>query len=200
MSKFELHPRNFNQATTSSKTMIKPLKLIFVVSTALVFGAIDSTRYFQFNSINCSSSNKTLKMKCLMNKYTPNNSSISFWLDIRRKLYDVVVSIIVYMWKFSPNFNVEIFFYSSQLNFEFSHSATPSKYRSLVNLEKVKICEFFNGTNNNAKMKWILDLVHDYIPAGIIHSCPYYVTKENENLKAFKTSKLFSRAYWTLLI
>lgn len=42
-------------------------------------------------------------------------------------------------------------------------------------MNKIEGCSFLNGTADNVILKWILGLIKDSLPQGLIHPCPYSV-------------------------
>lgn len=66
-----------------------------------------------------------------------------------------------------------------KIDYEFSYSKTGEKFRSLLKLDGLKICEFLNGTENKF-FKDMFKKLGDEM-ANALHPCPYLVSKVIKN-------------------
>lgn len=67
-----------------------------------------------------------------------------------------------------------------KIDYEFGYSKTGEKFRSLLKLDGLKICEFLNGTENKFFKDMFKKLGDEMAKA--LHSCPYVVSKVFKNI------------------
>lgn len=150
--------------------MLNISKVSCLALVLLSVNLISALRIFNFKSVQCSSSNKTLdRLSCVLNRYSKSNSSLSMSMNFTRSSYNLTVRNIELL----KNYYKTVCF--QQMHFEMSYSSPPYPYRSLIKIENAQVCELLNGTRNNPAIKWIFELAKETIPNEDLHSCPYFV-------------------------
>jgi len=110
-----------------------------------------SSKVLKFKSIKCSSSNKTLApdYKCFIKAYSRRNTTINMSGTIMSPIYDAKGHLL--------------------LTYEYMKKGNP---RTMINAT-ADVCSFLNGTKSDVLMKWVIGIIGHYMPAGLVHSCPY---------------------------
>jgi hypothetical protein len=89
-----------------------------------------------------------------------------------------------------------------KLHVESHHGSGLNPYHNIVINSTINICKVLNGTDNNPVAKWLIDMLSDALPVGLLHPCPYFgeFKMENVTLRTTLTALQFLKGTYTTIV
>lgn len=104
--------------------------------------------------VTCSASNITIRpdYKCSAKAFSRTDQKMNVCFNLVKPIYDFYLALDV------------------------SYKTTTNSYRSVIN-STIDLCGYMNGTNSNPLAKYAMDMARNSVPPGLIHPCPYSVSR-----------------------
>lgn len=150
---------------------VKFLLLPMLIISPLLEQLVDSGGITRFRDAKCSSSNKTMSVKCFVKAHNRNTSYLNVLANFHTPAYTAWVWNLIYFGSFLINC-------CHKLNFSLALRSVTTNYRTLITLSG-DVCKFLNGTKNNKPAEWLLNILFQERASELFHPCPFTVRRIN---------------------